>query len=337
MTIYNLHHADSDGYFAGWCVFDAHRNEHTTGDLKSIAVQYNQALPFVLEELSRSDVVYIVDFSYPRDILIQISQRVGKLVVLDHHEKAMLALQGIESDLDPACQSLVVFDMNKSGALLAWEYFNPHHIAPHACLLVNDRDLWQWAYGDTTAAFEAYLNMNGVRNNWSVWDKLIDDDDFMKTALTKGMAALDYQRSVVKNFMASDRNLVNATAIVDGKQLKFLVYEGMGILTSELGTEGYTTRDVDFTIEHRIREDKMVFSLRSNKVDVGALALAFPGGGGHCAAAGFSVSLRAGLDLVHHLRKSCKVSEVVGAYVYSWLEIVGIAEDAMEKEGVFNG
>ena len=64
--------------------------------------------------------VYILDFSFSADILRGIEERAAKLVMLDHHKSAAEKLTGF------ACRCGVVhFDMNKSGARLAWEFFQP--------------------------------------------------------------------------------------------------------------------------------------------------------------------------------------------------------------------
>lgn len=300
--IYNLYHADSDGYFAGFCVYDAFRNSAEMGLVKGFKVQYNEPLPMDLDSLTREDAVFIVDFSYPRDVLIELSKRVGRLTVLDHHKSAREALSDIYKDLDKECISLIHFDMTKSGALLAWEYFNPNKEVPTACKYVNDRDLWKWEFGANTAAFEAYLRVNKITDDWSDWTLLTYQTSYAVNAVEEGKRYLKYEQAVVSNFLSGSKNTVRGSVQFGGHMYTFLLYEGMGILTSELGTYGYTNNDVDFTIEHRIRGDKMVFSLRSNRIDVGSLAVAIPGGGGHTAAAGFSMPLEEGLKAVFNLR-----------------------------------
>jgi oligoribonuclease NrnB/cAMP/cGMP phosphodiesterase (DHH superfamily) len=63
--------------------------------------------------------VYILDFSFSAEILLDIEQRAAKLVLLDHHKSAADKLTGF------ACRcGVVYFDMQKSGARLAWEFFS---------------------------------------------------------------------------------------------------------------------------------------------------------------------------------------------------------------------
>ena len=97
--------------------------------------------------------VYILDFSFDEAILRGIEERAAKLVMLDHHKSAAEKLTGF------ACRCGVVhFDMSKSGARLAWEFFQPNRAVPDLVRLVEDRDIWVWQYPESPA-FLAALDM----------------------------------------------------------------------------------------------------------------------------------------------------------------------------------
>ncbi|MES2582663.1 MAG: phosphoesterase, partial [Pseudomonadota bacterium] len=97
--------------------------------------------------------VYILDFSFSADILRGIEERAAKLVLLDHHKSAAEQLTGF------ACRCGVVhFDMNKSGARLAWEFFLPKRPLPDLVRFIEDRDIWTWQY-PASAGFLAALDM----------------------------------------------------------------------------------------------------------------------------------------------------------------------------------
>ena len=90
--------------------------------------------------------VYILDFSFAEDILRGIEAQAAKLVLLDHHQSAAEKLTGF------ACRCGVVhFDMGKSGARLAWEFFHSDASIPDLVRFVEDRDLWNWQYPDSAA------------------------------------------------------------------------------------------------------------------------------------------------------------------------------------------
>ena len=97
--------------------------------------------------------VYILDFSFSPDLMRAIEARAAKLVLLDHHKSAAEKLTGF------ACRcGGVHFDMTKSGARLAWEFFQPVTPLPDLVRFVEDRDIWVWRYPES-AGFLAALDM----------------------------------------------------------------------------------------------------------------------------------------------------------------------------------
>ncbi|WP_296445929.1 DHH family phosphoesterase [Rhodoferax sp. UBA5149] len=113
------------------------------GDIKSVA-----DLPAL-----EGRAVYILDFSFAPELLRSIEERAAKLVMLDHHKSAADKLTGF------SCRcGIVHFDMNKSGARLAWEFFQPEQAVPDLVRFVEDRDIWTWQYPES-AGFLAALDM----------------------------------------------------------------------------------------------------------------------------------------------------------------------------------
>jgi uncharacterized protein len=137
-----------DGFaaaLAAWLYFDGHAEflalDH--GDVKTLA-----DLPAVAGR-----AVYILDFSFAEPLLRDIDAVAAKLVVLDHHLSAADKLGSFR------CQCGVVhFDMKKSGAHLAWEFFHPTQPLPDLVKYVEDRDIWVWQYSESPG-FLAALDM----------------------------------------------------------------------------------------------------------------------------------------------------------------------------------
>ena len=71
-----------------------------------------------------------------------------ELIVLDHHKTAMEELQPLLDD--PESGITGVFDMGRSGAALAWQYLANKKPLPELLQYVEDRDLWRFAFGNTT-------------------------------------------------------------------------------------------------------------------------------------------------------------------------------------------
>ena len=101
----------------------------------------------------RNRAVYILDFSFSAEVMQAIDIQAAKLVLLDHHKSAAELLSGF------VCRCGVVhFDMKKSGARLAWEFFLPDSPIPDLVRFVEDRDIWVWQFPESPA-FLAALDM----------------------------------------------------------------------------------------------------------------------------------------------------------------------------------
>ena len=84
--------------------------------------------------------VYILDFSYRADFMRKMAELAATVIVLDHHQSA-------EADLLPLLEEGVIqgeFDMERSGAGIAWDFWNDHEARPMFVNMVEDRDLWKY-------------------------------------------------------------------------------------------------------------------------------------------------------------------------------------------------
>jgi len=213
--------------------------------------------------------ILMVDVSFARDLMEAVAAN-HDLVVLDHHKTAQANLEGLD---------FAHFDMAKSGAMLAWDYFHPGKEAPAEVQYVMDRDLWKFTLPqckEITAALSSYPY------DVEAWDKI----DGASLA-TEGVGILRYLNQQVESL------LQHAQAItIDGIEA---VYLNSPIFQSEIGhrlLEKFTTAKFAL-VAFQNAEGINVFSLRSRRnpdgspeFDVSQLAKKF-GGGGHPNAAGF--------------------------------------------------
>lgn len=130
-----LYHANCmDGLAAAWAAHSILGNEY----VEYIPVQYGEEPPDV-----SGCTVYILDFSYRRDTLLKMYEEALHVVVLDHHKSAQEDLKGLD---------FAYFDMQKSGAMMAWQYFRGSDLlVPNRILLVQYRDLWKFELPDSKA------------------------------------------------------------------------------------------------------------------------------------------------------------------------------------------
>ena len=120
------HSPCADGFTAAWACWLAHP------DWEFYPAKHGDAPPDV-----KGRQVYLLDFSYKRAVMEQLAEEAASVVVLDHHKTAEAELAPLLADGSITGE----FDMNHSGAYLAWRYFHPSTPVPLFVLFVEDRDL----------------------------------------------------------------------------------------------------------------------------------------------------------------------------------------------------
>lgn len=291
--VYVLYHADADGRVAGWCAWS---KLHKKGiyHAKFYEVQYGQPIPLNIESLGPTDTVYILDFSYDRQTLDKIFDSVGLLVVLDHHKTAQEELRGAP---------YAIFDMGKSGALLAWEYFFGDAPIPLTVTLTNDRDLWKFDYPQTKP-FLCAVQYHGLRSDFQLWDRLANEQGLIGSWVRDGATIEKYNSQQIKARISAP----GVVSLVRWNGFKVAVFNTT-LHISESAEVVYSdeTLGADLSMSYMFVEHGcVVFSLRSSKssgVDVSELAKQY-GGGGHKNAAGFKLENAAGLEMLSNLYAS---------------------------------
>lgn len=247
--------------------------------------------------------ILFVDFSLKRDQMIQLSNGgntgavPNSVVVLDHHKTAKAELADWSSDrllladvellaakafTETGHPIVAQFDMEKSGARLAWEFCFPNDPAPLLIEHIEDRDLWRFRLATTKTVSAA---LRTYSHDFSIWDSL--DVDNLRD---EGRAILrGHERNVAD--MIRNRYWIEVGGVrvpVVNVPYHYASDCADAILDAEA--------DAPFAASWFRRADgKMQFSLRSRneRMDVSEIARKF-GGGGHRNAAGFACSATAG-------------------------------------------
>lgn len=263
-----------DGLFAARACYHSLKEQYTEDKIRFVAANYGDTPPDITDQ-----IVYIVDFTYPRETLMSMTQSAKQVVVLDHHKTAMKDLEGLDA---PNLQ--VHFDMDKSGCVLARQWFTPHDQAlPPVLKYVQDRDLWRFDYPETKAVCASlYLEGFDDPRGPLVYD--IDD------LVSQGLAVLKYQEKLLDKLTAPEN-----VRCYNFRGHTNVAFVNSPVLQSEIGDR--LSLKHPFVAIHYMDNEKQIFSLRSNKnnpdwVDVAEIAEGH-GGGGHVNAAGFTLSLEA--------------------------------------------
>lgn len=216
-------------------------------------------------DVAGTDVI-IADFSFPLPVLCTLAAAATSLVVLDHHKTA-------EADLVGQREFVTVFDLNKSGAVLAWEYAFPDRPVPELLLHIQDGDLWRWQLPKSR---EVSVALASYPFDFAVWSTVE-----VATLRQEGAVILRYQNQQMARVI--ERASVEDFA---GHRVPVL---NTPVWQSELGN--LLAQGHPFAVLWYETPTERVYSLRSTDagVDVGALAKSL-GGGGHRNAAGFRVT-----------------------------------------------
>lgn len=272
-------------YFKGHAVFHA----GYYGQLPPLEIVYGSA-------------VYILDFSYPLAELRQLALAASKLVILDHHKTAQADLEWLQHPTPEQfevwmTEMEVIFDMERSGAGIAWDYFFERHTPryqprPWWVDYVEDRDLWRWALRDSKL-INAYLG--ALPFEFHGWAEGVGVSP--EHAVTMGRAielkVHQYVAEVAKNVRFG--NLYGAPGVDFAPSPVF--DEAVPIVNapqcdvSELLDFLMDAEDQTIAVAWWQRADGLYqYGLRSRgDLDVSAVARRF-GGGGHKNAAGFQVA-----------------------------------------------
>lgn len=257
-----IYHANCmDGFTSAWVAKGA-----IEGPIEFVAALHRHSPP----DVTGKDV-YIFDFAYPRDILLEMKSKAASLVVLDHHKTNQEDLQGLDF-----CH----FDMKRSGAAMTWDYFYNYNQPGSRHWLVNyvqDRDLWTWLLQDSKAVNYAIAARPFT---FTAWDEMASKSVFLLSL--EGKALEQYRQTLVEAHLKQ----AYITSF-ENQEIPVANVASGADLSSELGnilSKGYPFA----IIWSYLGEGLFRYSLRNNgECDVAEVAKKY-GGGGHPKSAGFT-------------------------------------------------
>ena len=224
--------------------------------------------------------VAILDFSFDNETTKKMVESAESLIVIDHHKSAMVELHDVTE---------TKFDMAKSGAMLAWEFFHPGIEPPKFISYIQDRDLWTWEL-PYSREFSAAYDM--VPFEFEEFEKF-EDDSVFDDAVKRGSYILAYSKTVVKKICEK--------AIFrdwDGKKVGIV---NASHWMSEIGNR--LAPHCDFAViwyfDHEAQKTKASLRAFHDNVDVSEIAKAF-GGGGHPKSSGFILDKSKHIDDIFH-------------------------------------
>jgi oligoribonuclease NrnB/cAMP/cGMP phosphodiesterase (DHH superfamily) len=257
-----------DGFGAAWSV------RHALGDDAEFYKGIHQQPP---PDVSGRDVV-LVDFSYSKKVMLEMLSVADSVTILDHHISAQAEL----ADLLDSGEIKGLIDMDRSGAMIAWQWFNPDLPPPQLIRHIQDRDLWRFELEGTREINSA---LSSYPFDFEVWDRLMAGGDDQLQALRRDGEAIErrLQQEVESLIESGVRRMTIAGYDVP-------VLNAPRAYVSDAGH--IMAQGEPFAACYWDHPDGRSFSLRSSEqgMDVAEVAVLY-GGGGHKHAAGFTVDI----------------------------------------------
>ncbi len=250
-----LYHAECmDGFGAAWALWKRFPQA------RFVPVKHGFPQPGGLDDQH----VVMVDFSYPRADILALADCTASLQILDHHITAESAL----ADLPYA-----YFDMDRSGAVLAWEWAHTQSV-PWLLQYVQDKDLWRWQLPHSREISSALAS---YPFDFAIWEQFQ-----FETLKIEGTGVLRSENNLI------DKLTLDAVMVSVAGYTVPAVHSP--VLASQIGER--LAADHAFGVIWHQKDGRRYFSLRSKAggISVSEIAAQY-GGGGHTHAAGFSVAL----------------------------------------------
>lgn len=281
-----IYHANCwDGFCAAWVARMA------LGDIEAVPAHYGGSPPSVAGR-----EVYVLDFSYPFEVMADMASASHRFVVLDHHQTAERAIADLEAMfITHNMAGRARYGVDQSGGRMAWEFFA--HIggwegmaSPWLVDYTEDRDLWRHALPESeniNAALRSYPL------DFALWDEFHDSVGQREMFKREGAAIRRCERQIVESHVRNAR--VRPFCLMTGGPSQWDDLQVPVVNATTLFSEiaGELAKGHPFAACYFDRQDgKRQWSLRSapDGWDVSEIAKAH-GGGGHKHAAGFEQAI----------------------------------------------
>ena len=221
--------------------------------------------------------VYIVDFSYPVDIMAKICEQAHYVTVIDHHESAIRKLAGFSAENYTA-----KFDITRAGTELTHEFFCQERKLPQILQMLANRDLWNFSLPGTKEICAAMWEEDRTFERWD--DLIYNMPSFyaFPDLMVFGAKIIAINARHIESLLRSGTRQVPGTTIPICNMPFMYASEAGNILA-----QGHP-----FSITYFDRSDCRQYSLRVADGDFNVAKLAeMYGGGGHKKAAGFTATL----------------------------------------------
>ncbi|CAJ1952251.1 unnamed protein product [Sphenostylis stenocarpa] len=271
--------------------------------------------PLSAEDLPLNEIsdLYLLDFVGPDGFVQEISTKVPRVIVLDHHRSA---LERLGNEASVGENVVKVIDMKRSGATIAFDYFKDKLLSPdvevkHPSVLhefdrarqlflyIEDGDLWRWRLQNSKDFSSGLKDLNiefDARKNPSLFDQLLSLD--LNTIISRGMLSISIKQKLIDNGLSKSYEIALGNGAF-GYCLAVNADATLSLLRSELGHQLATKSQkmklrgigaVVYEVPELENDQRLKISLRSvENEDTIPISQEF-GGGGHRNASSFMLT-----------------------------------------------
>lgn len=302
----------ADGFTAAWAVW-----KRFGDDVEYVPGVYGEAPP----DVAGKNVI-IVDFSYKRPVLEEMAKTAYSILVLDHHKTAhadlsdgglFTAMAGWSGEMhwhryeqnlmqdemeNAGCRIYTIFDMERSGAGITWDFLHPNDVRPNLVRYVEDRDLWRFNL-PLSREVNAFIFAHEYNfKNWNYLNaKMADHMGVQDAADMGGAIELKHHKDVAELVAKLRREMIIGGHWVPVANMPYTLTSDAGHLMCKPYASPNLQGEIitpPFAACYWDTPDGRVFSLRSDDkqggADVSEIAKSY-GGGGHKNAAGFTMPI----------------------------------------------
>ena len=250
------------GAYSAWKKLGDHAEYHP--------VSYSKPVP---ENLA-SARIYFIDCCYKQDVMDKIVAEAHSLTILDHHTGTQAVVESMPEH---------VFDNDRSGAMIAWNYFNPDVPAPKLLEYIQDDDLFLFKLPDTRPVLAYVLIRPFTFEEWEVLVQELEDPESREVFLNRARIYGEYFE-LLGEFAAEHVKLVE----FEGYEVTFATAHPMKPMKSLVGNL-LAKKHPPFSLVATAHPEGYGISIRGDgSVDVSAIARKY-GGNGHHDSAGFAI------------------------------------------------
>jgi oligoribonuclease NrnB/cAMP/cGMP phosphodiesterase (DHH superfamily) len=284
-----FYHDDMDGKAAAACVYTWLGPKPGFGS-SFIPMAYGKDFP--LDTVEKDEQVWIVDYSIEPDEMLALLRITKDVVWIDHHKTAIEKYQGFEKPINGFRK------VGEAGCVLTFQYIHwyserggsnkvvqdttkPNDRSleiptPSAILLVGDRDVWRWDFGEDSKNFHAGAQTYNTDPGSNFWTNCFSSSGFHYEVIERG--------SIIERFKREEDVFFNKNF---GYDVTFHGYSCFAC-NRKVSSDRFDGRDgeYDMVIAYIHDGHKYAVTMYSQEVDVSEIAKIY-GGGGHKGAAGF--------------------------------------------------